>query len=572
MFYNALILINIMKILGINGCGWLNVAHDASAAFIEKGKIKWAVEEERFIRQKRAYDKKPFNSIKFCLEQEKISLDDVDIIAFSWDWKKYLPRELQKYESDEEILSNFFPKKFFSYNKKPKLLRVEHHLAHASSTFRCSGFEKSSILVVDGQGEYCSSSIWIGEKNRPILKIWSNEVEESLGFLYSAACRYIGMRNGDEGKMMGLAPYGKPVNSIISKISSFKPRLNEKDLKRRDGQMRPIVEQWIKFFEKEFGKKDSTKVKFSNLDGLMTKNVKFTKFQKNFAASIQKYLEIEVAKLAKKAVELTGSNRLCLAGGVALNCIANSKILENKIAESIYIQPASNDAGTAIGAALEASFQFEENNHFDKMYHPYLGQKYSNKEIKKILNMYKIKYKKIKNISNKCAELINEGQIVAWFQGRMEFGPRALGNRSILANPGIKDMWKKVNEIKNREIWRPFAPSILSEKTKDYFKIKDGFYFMIVASEVNKHKIKDISAVVHKDKTSRPHAVVPRFNKKYYELIKSFEKLSGTPLILNTSFNDKGEPLVCTPKDAIRTFFASKLKYMAIGDLLIEKD
>ena len=238
-----------MKILGINGCGWLNVTHDASAVFLEKGKIRWAVEEERFIRQKRAYDKKPFNAIKFCLEKERISLDDVDVVAFSWDWHKYLPKKLrQKYESNEVLLNSFFPKKFFSYTKKPKILKIEHHLAHASSTFRCSGFENAAILVVDGQGEYCSSSIWTGKKDEPILKIWSNNIEESLGFLYSAACRYIGMRNGDEGKMMGLAPYGKPQDAIMTKISKFKPRLVKDNLNRRDGQMRPIIEQWIEIF------------------------------------------------------------------------------------------------------------------------------------------------------------------------------------------------------------------------------------------------------------------------------------------------------------------------------------
>jgi|TARA_Y100000310_G_scaffold311808_1_gene358461 carbamoyltransferase len=561
-----------MKVLGINGCGWLNIAHDASAVFLDKGKLKWAVEEERFIRQKRAYDKKPFNAIKFCLEQEEISLDDVDIIAFSWDWSKHLPKELQRYESDEELLSNFFPKKFFLYNKKPKILRVEHHLAHASSTFRCSGFERAAILVVDGQGEYCSSSIWAGEKNKPLSKKWSNNIEDSLGFLYSAACKYIGMRNGDEGKMMGLAPYGKPKNYIISKIAKFRPTITKEDLRRRDGQMKPIIDQWIKFFEKEFGSKDSTLVSFNNSEGSMIKNVKFTKFQWDFAASVQRHLEIEIVKLAKKAAKLTDLDKLCLSGGVALNCIANSKIIENQIVEEIYVQPASNDAGTAIGAALEASFKFERGHSFDKVFHAYLGPEYSNKEVKKILDSYKIKYKKFENISKKCAELIWKGEVIAWFQGRMEFGPRALGNRSILANPKIRNMWTKVNGIKNRELWRPFAPSILSEKARDYFEIRDDLYFMIVASKVKKDKIKNISAVVHKDKTSRPHSVNPIFNKKYYDLIKNFERLSGIPLVLNTSFNDKGEPLVCTPKDAIRTFFASKLNYLVIGDFLIEKD
>ncbi len=560
-----------MKILGINGCGWLNVAHDASAVFLDNGKLKWAVEEERFIRQKRAYDKKPFNAIKFCLEQEEINLDDVDIIAFSWDWSKHLPRKSQKYESDEELLSNFFPKKFFYYDKKPKIIKIEHHLAHASSTFRCSGFENAAILVVDGQGEYCSSSIWSGKKYEPISKEWSNNIKDSLGFLYSAACRYIGMRNGDEGKMMGLAPYGKPQEEIIAKISKFKPKMTKDDLNRHDGQMRPIIGQWIRFFEREFGAKDSTPVSFNNMEGTITKDIKFTKFQKDFAASLQEYLEREIIKLAKKAVELTGFDRLCLAGGVALNCIANSKILENEIVKEIYVQPASNDAGTAIGAAIEASFMFDKKLSFDRIGHTYFGPEYSNEEIKKVLDSYEINYKRFRNISKKCAELLHKGEIVAWFQGKMELGPRALGNRSILANPTKKDMWIKVNKIKNRELWRPFAPSILSEKTKDYFEIKDNFYFMIVASKVKKSKIEKIPAVVHNDETSRPHAVNRNYNKRYYNLIKSFEKLSGIPLVLNTSFNDKGEPLVCTPKDAIRTFFASRLKYFAIGDFLVEK-
>lgn len=556
-----------MKILGINGSGWLEVAHDAAAVLVDNGKIKWGIEEERLIRQKRAYEKKPFNAAKFCLHNENLILNDLDGIAFSWNWSKYGNNESKKYEKQDYLLNLFFPKKFFNYTKKPKVFLIDHHLCHASSAFRCSGFDESAILILDGQGEHCSTSIWYGNKDKEIKLIWSGKIEESLGFFYSAVCRYIGMRNGDEGKLMGLAPYGIPDERIIKSLRKFRGKLSRKDYVNRNGQMKPIINQWLVFFKNNFGPEDKTKTGFNNINGQIKKELKFTKFQKNFAASAQKFLEEEIVKYSQKALDLTKSSNLCLSGGVAMNCIANSKILKKISLNNFYVQPVSNDAGTAIGAALEASYMKGVRN-FEKMDNVYLGPSFDNNQIKKVLDEAKIKYKYIKEIEKIGARLLSKGKIIAWFQGRMEMGPRALGNRSILADPSKMNMNKKVNLIKNREKWRPFAPSILKEKVSEYFAPKDNYLFMIVGSDVINKKI---PAVTHKDNTSRPHSVDKKINPRYYKLIQEFEKLSKTPVVLNTSLNDKGEPLVCSPKDALRTFFSTRLEYMIMGNYLIKK-
>ncbi len=559
-----------MKILGINASPWLNVGHDASAALVIDGKLKFAIEEERLIRKKRAYDSLPLLSIKACLDNQNLELDDIDYIVFSWDWEGVGPNNKIDYHiKKEEILAKFFPRKYFSYKKEPNLNYVEHHLAHAASSFRCSGFEKAAILVIDGQGEYCSSSIWLGKGNK-IKKIWNNKIEDSIGYFYSSIERYIGMRNGDEGKLMGLAPYGKQKEQIIKKLESIKFKLDKEELKNQSGQQKKIVALWLKNFEKLLGSKDNTNTTFNKMTGQFSKTVNFSEYQKDIAASAQKILEKKVLDLMEKAIELTGCNRLCLSGGVALNCIANQRILESGKVKEIYVQPASNDAGSSIGAALEFYAKKGGESKF-RLNNVYLGPEFTDNEIENELRKFKIEYTKEKNICSKCAELISKGKIIGWFQGKMEFGPRALGNRSVLSDPTKKKMWEEVNIIKERELWRPFAPSIIDEKKREFFESNDHFDFMIVGSKVIDSKLNKIPAVVHVDKTARPHAVKKEVNPKFYSLIENFEKITGVPVIMNTSFNGKGEPIVCTPRDAIKAFYSSGLDYLAIGDFLIKK-
>ncbi|MBI2630578.1 carbamoyl transferase [Candidatus Pacearchaeota archaeon] len=559
-----------MKILGINASPWLDVGHDASVALVIDGELKFAIEEERLTRKKRAYDLLPLLSIKACLDSQSLELDDIDYVVFSWDWVKVGPSKYAAYSvKTEEILSKFFPKKYFDYKKIPQIRYVEHHLAHAASTFRCSGFEKAAILVVDGQGEYCSSSIWVGDGNK-IKKIWSNSIEESIGYFYSSIERYIGMRNGDEGKLMGLAPYGEPNEEIIKKLESIKFALNEEELKNRSGQQKAVVTLLLKNFDELFGSKDNTNTLFNKMTGQFSKIVNFSEYQKSIASSAQKIIEKRILELVEKAVQLTGCDRLCLSGGVALNCIANQRILESGRVKEIYVQPASNDAGSSIGAALEFCAEKGGKNKF-RLDNVYLGPEFTNEEIENELRKFKIVYTKEKDICLKCARLVSEGKIIGWFQGKMEFGPRALGNRSVISDPTKKDMWAKVNKVKERELWRPFAPSILNEKKKEFFELNDSFDFMIVGSNVVNSKIGVIPAVVHVDGTARPHAVKEEVNSRFYNLIKNFEKITGVPVVMNTSFNGKGEPIVCTPRDAIKAFYSSGLDYLALGDFLIKK-
>ena len=341
-----------MKVLGINGSGWLNVTHDPSVALIINRKIVCAAEEERFTRKKRGYDSLPFNSIKFCLDYEKLNLDDIDYIAFGWDWKRYGLYGVAKKLKEKDIINKFFPKKYFNYDNKLKIKFIEHHKAHASSVFRCSGLKKSGILILDGQGEYCSASIWLGDKDK-IKKLWHNKIEDSLGYFYSSICRFIGMKNGDEGKLMGLASYGKSDQEIIDKLKSIKIKLTKKDYLSRSGQHKQIVNQWISNLEGLFGSKNDKDPKYNKNLGSFYRIINFNKFQKNLAASAQKLIEEKIMNLVDKTIRLTKSKNICLAGGVAMNCVANQRILENKKIDKLYIPPASNDAGVAIGAALE---------------------------------------------------------------------------------------------------------------------------------------------------------------------------------------------------------------------------
>jgi carbamoyltransferase len=558
-----------MKILGING--WIDRSHDASACLIIDGKIISAVEEERFVRQKKAYDRLPINSVKFCLQENKLTLDDIDYVSFGWNWKKLYELRGKRYTfNSAEIIEKFFPRKYFKYKKIPKLHFIEHHLAHASSTFRCSGFNDSAILVVDGQGESCSTSIWKG-KNNEIKKVWEDTIGNSLGYFYTAVTKYVGMKDGDEGKLMGLATYGSPDEKIIDKLNDFKVKIPREEFRCNLDEQDFVVNRWLRFLEGEFGPINAPNTYFKKENGTILKNLDFDSCQKNIAASAQKLLELKMIDLVRFALKKTNCKNICLSGGVALNCIANKEILKNNDIDNLFIQPASNDAGVSMGAALESFCRKGGKLNF-KLNRSDFGPEFTNLEIKKELDLMNLSYKKVSNISKECAELIKDGKIIGWFQGRMEWGPRALGNRSIIANPTSMAMANKVNlNVKNRELWRPFAPSLLSEFSKDYLKIESDYDFMVLGSEIYPEMKKRIKGVVHLDGSIRPHVVKKSVNPKYHKLITEFYNLTGIPLVLNTSFNVRGEPIVCTPKEAVKTFFSTGLDCLAMGDYLIKK-
>ena len=552
-----------MTILGLTS----PLSWNQAAAIVKNGKLLAVVEEERFNRIKHSPRMPPYKSIEFCLRFAKVLPHDVDAIAlgyrspFAYYWRsvlenlkerdfKRLIREggaLAEYIVGTVRLMEWLETKGFRIKgqNKAEIKFYPHHVVHAASAYRCSGFEKANVITLDGQGEDDSGSIWEARDGR-MKKIHKIGHHQSIGWVYHETTDILGFKpHSHEGKVMGLAGWGKkklPVGEIWE--------AGEFDYKLKHG--------WCKKFWKKFGPRRRRE------DSL-------TERHKNIALTVQNFTEKAGISLVNKAYKKTGMNKFCLAGGVALNCDMNAKIWELPLVEKIFIQPASDDAGTAIGGALELANELCENADFE-MRHAYWGPEYSNREIETVLKEAKINYEKVKDIEKIVAQKLAEGKIVGWFQGRLEIGPRALGNRSILAHPGLPGMKAKINrEVKHRELWRPFAPSILHDRGEEYFENYCFNPFMLLTLKCKKKALKDLSQAIHIDGTARHQSVIAETNPRYYKLISEFAKISGIPAVLNTSFNDAEEPLVNSPKDAIRTFFGTGLDMLAIGDYIVSK-
>ena len=593
-----------MKILGISA-----FYHDSAASIIIDGKIIAAAQEERFSRIK--HDASfPFEAIKFCLEFAKIKLKDLNYIVF-------YEKPFLKFERLLETYLGFAPKGFESFKvsmpiwikdklfqkyiikknlenffsskiKTSKILFTEHHVSHAASTFYPSTFKKSAIIVMDGVGEWATTSIGIGENNK-IRMLSEIHFPHSIGLLYSAFTFFLGFKvNSGEYKVMGLAPYGKPI---------YKEKILKNLIKIFDDGSFQLNE---KYFNYSTGF-TMTNNNFSKLFQMNRRKENHSLNQKHMdlAASIQNVIEIIVLKIAKKTFDMTKCDNLCLAGGVALNCVANSKILEKKIFKNIWVQPASGDAGGALGAPLYTYYDYFNKkrvvNKNDSMNGSFLGPKFNNKEIRQTLDKLKIKYTLLSTnkVINETAKLIKGGKTVGWFYDRMEFGPRALGHRSIIGDPRSKSMQKIMNlKIKFRESFRPFAPSILLNESKNWFYFEKESPYMLFVAQLknnkrlnlrnNKNKLKGlkllqlhrsvIPAVTHVDYSARLQTVDKKFNIKYYNLIKKFYDLTNCPLLINTSFNVRGEPIVCTPKNAIECFMSTNLDALIIENFFILKN
>ncbi len=583
--------------------------HDSAAALIINGKIVSAAQEERFSRVK--HDARyPKNAINFILTSNNLKLNDIDFIVF-------FEKPFLKFERLLETYLAFAPKGFKSFSLampiwlKEKLFQKkflfdklknhdenfkninkikfsEHHYSHAASAFFPSPFEEAIILTLDGVGEWATSTLAIGKKNE--LKIIKEiHFPHSLGLLYSAFTYYTGFKvNSGEYKVMGLAPYGKP----IYKDLIFEKLIDMKD----DGSFKLDMS----FFDYATGLTMTNK-KFSNLFGQPVrdpKKDKLTQFHMNIASSIQAVTEEIVIKLTKSAAKEYNINNLCLAGGVALNCVANGKIIKEKIFENVWVQPAAGDAGGSLGAAL--AFWYKElkkprNEFRDQMKGSYLGPKFSDQEIKNSLNNLKAKFSKFnsKQLVEITAKELSQSKTVGWFQGSMEFGPRALGCRSVLADPRSEKMQKELNlKIKFRESFRPFAPSILREDLNEWFDFDSDSPYMLFVSEVKKNKqieMKEseknlfgidklnikrsiIPAITHVDYSARIQTVHKETNPKYYDLILEFKKITNCPILVNTSFNVRGEPIVCSIEDAFNCFMGTNLDILVIEDFILYKD
>ncbi|MDC0653768.1 carbamoyltransferase [Candidatus Pelagibacter sp.] len=584
--------------------------HDSAATILVDGKIIAAAQEERFSRKKHdpSY---PYNAIEFVLNYANIKLNDVDQIIF-------FEKPFLKFERLLETYVAFAPKGFKSFcmampvwlkdklfQKKMlfdqlkrhdknfkddnKIYFSDHHLSHAASAFFPSPFNEAIILTADGVGEWATTTVAIGKSNNLEIK---KEIHfpHSLGLLYSAFTYYTGFKvNSGEYKLMGLAPYGVPIyeDKIINNLVDIK----------EDGSFH--LDQT--YFNYATGLTMTNK-KFKNLFGQNprdSKKEKLTQFHMDIAASIQKVTEDIMIKLAKSLKEEFNISNLCLAGGVALNCVANGKILKEKIFDNIWVQPAAGDAGGSLGAAL-ALWHIEENNPRivnlnDDMQGSYLGPEYTQKQIEneldKIGAVYEVKNEE--DLLNQTAKDLSKGEAIGWFQGRMEFGPRALGNRSILGDPRSSETQKNLNlKVKYRESFRPFAPSILKEDLAEWFDISIDSPYMLMVSNINNNKTtemneeqkklfgidklnikrSEIPAVTHVDYSARIQTVHKETNEKYFKLIQKFKEKTNCPVVVNTSFNVRGEPIVNTPLDAFNCFMGTELDKLIIGNCYLKKN
>jgi len=549
-----------MKILGITA----PISENTAACLIEDGRIVAFAEEERFTRIKHAPRMIPQHAIEYCLKKGEIALSDIDFVAVGFDgvfksWAKDIVSNIGEGNWGKLIPENgayleYFIKMmrlkqfFFSLDKTgtswKKLRYVLHHQAHAASAVRFSGFEKSIIISIDGTGENNAGLFGYFEDGK-IFPLKIVPMNQSLGWLYGNTTEVCGFKkHSHEGKLMGLAAYGK-----------IKPELL-KDIAELTHGGYALKSGWANVLEKRFKKRD--------------KNAPIAQEYKDLAATVQNFLEEAVARVAQALCQKKKIRNVCLAGGVALNCDMNSKVMRLDCFDDIFIQPAANDAGTALGAAAEIYFN-ETGKSCEPLRHAYFGPQYSDEEIEALLKEAKLNYRKISSLSE-IARKIFEGKIVGWFSGRMEFGPRALGGRSILANPSIPGIKDKINkEVKHRESWRPFAPSILKEYAADYFENYHPSSFMLLTFKTKLEKINDLWAAIHVDKTARVQEVSRKTHPRYHALISEFQKISGIPALLNTSFNDQGEPVCLTPKDAIRTFYSTGMDVLVLENFILEK-
>jgi carbamoyltransferase len=567
-----------MYILGINCYG-----HDSSAALVKDGSLVCAGEEERFNRQKH-YSWFPEKSVQFCLEHEKIKFSDISKVAYYWQpWQepgniikhvlRYLPHSLKLFSGAS--LGIDFKKRFplmlrlkseikARYGVDVDVEYVPHHACHAASAFYPSGFDESAILCLDGIGEW--STAWFGQASGTrVSKIKSIEFPHSLGFLYSAITKYVGFEPNDgEWKVMGLAPYGKPTfYSKFCDILTLEPEGGFKlDLQYFDYHLSG-AKRWVSpKFLNEFGPQrsdDSDEIGQHYID---------------IAASMQKRVEDAMVHCASYLQKLTKSTNLCLAGGVALNCVANGIIAERAGFTRVFVPPSPGDSGTSIGAALNVFYRENPTSqNVSKLHHAYLGPSFTNDEIKVLLDSTSASYEYFEDIEIRTAKLIAAGKIIGWFNGRMEFGPRALGARSIIANPAISSMKDEINaRVKFREGFRPFAPSVLEEHQKDFFENDLPSRFMSFIFKIRRERHEEIPAVTHIDGTGRLQTVSKELSPSYWRMINEFYKITGIPLILNTSFNVKGEPIVCSPMDALNCFRKANLDYLVLNNFLVRGD
>lgn len=591
--------------------------HDAAAALIVGDEIVAAAQEERFTRIKHTSEF-PVNAVKYCLEYAGFSIDELDAVVFYDKPLLKFERLLETYYAFAPlgvrqfvtsipvwIKEKLFLKKLIfeglsevgNFQKKNlRLLFPEHHLSHAASAYYPSPFKEAAILTVDGVGEWATATICHGNDNK-IKIVKEMKFPHSVGLLYSAFTYYLGFRvNSGEYKLMGLAPYGNPrAEETMRFISLIKDKLvSIKD----DGSI------WLnqQYFKYAIGLKMIHERKWEKLFGFpaVKPDSKIEQRHCNLAYAIQYVTEEIVIKMAREAKRITGSDYLCLSGGVALNCVANGKLIKEGIFKDIFIQPAAGDAGGALGAAQAVNYMYFEQErkvdiNTDSMKGAYLGPDFSDKECIIAFKKHKAVFNFTESFSALCsdvADLIDKGNVVGWFQGRMEFGPRALGNRSILGDARNVEMQKKLNlKIKYREGFRPFAPSVLIENSQEFFDLPVASPYMLLIADVKEERRKklpenyheldlweklyyvrsDVQSITHLDFSARIQTVHKETNPKYWQLINTFKEKTGYGIVVNTSFNVRGEPIICTPEDAYKCFMRTEMDYLVVNNFILKK-
>jgi len=559
-----------MNVLGISA-----LYHDAAACLVRDGQVIAAAAEERFTRRKHDADL-PLNAIRYCLDAGRLRIDDVDYVGFyekpfvkfkrilythlacyPFSFKPFL-KAIPSWMNEKLIIPSIIRQKT---GYEGEVLMIEHHLSHAASSFLVSPFQEAALLTVDGVGEWSTATYGHGT-GTDIRLFREIRFPHSLGLLYSAFTYYLGFKvNSAEYKVMGLAPYGRPVYyDKIRQLIDVRP----------DGSFHLDMRY------------------FNYLTGLTMTNGKFDELfegpvrapdapleqrHKDLAASVQKVTDDVMLLMASHIGKETGSRNLCLAGGVALNCVANGRILREGPFEHLYIQPAASDAGGAIGVASYIYHTLLKHDRNFVLRHDYLGPGYPDEEVREFLVGNEIPHTVLSRdeLLGRTAQLIADQQVVGWFQGRMEFGPRALGNRSILADARNPENRDRVNlKIKFRESFRPFAPAVLADRVGDYFELSEPSPFMLLVAQVRPDR-RTIPSVTHVDGSARVQTVEKESNPLFYDLIAEFDRLTGTPVIINTSFNVRGEPIVCSPADAYRCFVTTGMDYLVLGNCLLDK-
>jgi carbamoyltransferase len=558
-----------MITLGVN----YTKMHDSSACIVRDGELLFAIAEERISRVK--HDASfPHLAIQACLEYSRIRADQLDEVCFGWptagpgfrhDLKSLatggLPLTyLNLLTSTLHFLSmrhqgggaRKFRQQFG--NVKARMRFVDHHLAHALSAYAYSGFSEAAVVVMDGRGAWEATSIWHGRKGR-LEHLLTIPFPDSVGLFFSEFTAYLGFqRNTDEWKVMGLAPYGH-------RGVDLRPFIDFETTPYRVYPKRLFANGASQFSEIAV-----------RLGPPRTAESEIEERHKNIASAVQEACEKAMMNVVRLAIEKTHCRNVCLAGGVALNSKANGKILASGLVEEIFVQPAASDEGAALGAALAPYLDNDGRLPKMLMRHAYLGPSFGDDTIEATLKTYKLRSTRLGDPAKTAAEMLAQGKILGWFQGRMEFGPRALGNRSILADPRDPEMNIKVNNaVKFREWWRPFAPSLKKEVASDFLESATDSPFMILTAQVRPEKRRVIPAVTHVDGSARPQTVEKEINPLYWRLIDEFGKRTGVPVVLNTSFNLRGEAIVHTPSDALRTFFSSGMDALVIGSFLVEK-